>query len=53
MPLRLGRTLTPAKARAGRAGRACGRAGRTLAHWPATNSTTDVQGNSHEANACR
>lgn len=51
MALRLGHTLTPAKARKAPAGRAYGRAGRALAHWPATNSTTDVQGNCHEANA--
>lgn len=51
MALPAARYLTPAKARKAPAGRACGRAGRTLAHWPATNSTTDVQGNCHEANA--
>jgi len=48
MPLRLGHTLTPAKTLAGRA---YGRAQRTLAHWCSTSTSKTVQGNSHEANA--
>lgn len=47
MALPTGRTFTPAKARKALAGRARGRIGRTLAHWPAANSTTDVHRKAH------
>ena len=47
MALPAARHLTPAKARKALAGPPCGRAGRTIAHWPATNRTTDVHSKAH------